>query len=182
MDVQTSIAELKKAEQRNATAEQQGRANATEEKWKQEAIKAQKTTEAEQEKQVAVTQAQKDKEVAELKKQAAEFTKQEQILLGEGEAQRKQLVMNADGQLQVRVEAYKYAVDKFSTAMANYQGAWVPYIVQGGHEAAAAGSGATALMDTLNAQALKALGLDIGVRVGPSAVPTPPANRPVAAK
>ncbi len=187
MDVQTSAAELKKAEQRNLTAEQQGKANATEAKWAQEALKATAVTLAEQEKQVqelnanrdknvAVTNAEKDRQVADIKKQAAEFTKQEQILLGEGDATRRTLVMNADGALEIKIAAYKYAVDKYSDAIAKYPGNWVPQIVIGGHDAANPGSGAFTMMDVLNIQALKSLGLDIGIK--PNAVVQPPVQQP----
>ena len=44
MDVQTAIADAKKAEQRAITVEQQGRANAAEAKWAQEQIKATQVT------------------------------------------------------------------------------------------------------------------------------------------
>ena len=60
MQVQTAIANSKKAEQDAITTELQGKAAAAKAKWEQEVIKAQ-----------AVTQAQQEKEVAELEAQTA---------------------------------------------------------------------------------------------------------------
>ncbi len=60
MQVQTAIANSKKAEQDAITTELQGKASAAKAKWEQEVVKAQ-----------AVTQAQQEKEVAELQSQTA---------------------------------------------------------------------------------------------------------------
>lgn len=60
MQVQTAIANSKKAEQDAITTELQGKASAAKAKWEQEVIKAQ-----------AITQAQQQKEVAELEAQTA---------------------------------------------------------------------------------------------------------------
>lgn len=58
MQVQTAIANSKKAEQDAITTELQGKAAAAKAKWEQEVIKAQAITQAEQEKEVAALQAQ----------------------------------------------------------------------------------------------------------------------------
>ena len=58
MQVQTAIANAKKAEQDALTTEQTGKASAAKAKWDQEVIKAKLVTEAEQEKEVAALQAQ----------------------------------------------------------------------------------------------------------------------------
>lgn len=58
MQVQTAIANSKKAEQDALTAEQQGKADAAKAKWDQEVVKAKLVTQAEQEKEVAALQAQ----------------------------------------------------------------------------------------------------------------------------
>lgn len=151
MAVETAIAEAKQAEQRTLTVEQQGKATAATEKWKQEALKAQAVTEAEQ--RLAV---------AELDQQTAGARKAEQILLGQGEAERKKLVMAADGALSIKIDAYKYAVDRWAQAIENYGGNWVPTIVMGsGDGAADAGSGATTLLELLGVKAAKDLALDL---------------------
>lgn len=58
MQVQTAIANSKKAEQDAITTELQGKASAAKAKWEQEVIKAQAITQAEQEKEVAAFAAQ----------------------------------------------------------------------------------------------------------------------------
>jgi hypothetical protein len=58
MQVQTAIANSKKAEQDAITTELQGKAAAAKAKWEQEVIKAQAITQAEQEKEVAALNAQ----------------------------------------------------------------------------------------------------------------------------
>jgi hypothetical protein len=57
MQVQTAIANSKKAEQDAITTELQGKASAAKAKWEQEVIKAQAVTQAQQEKEVAGLQA-----------------------------------------------------------------------------------------------------------------------------
>jgi len=149
MEVQTAIAETKKQEQQLIQEEKKGQKDATVSKWKQEVIKAQKITLAEQE-----------KEVARLEKEAAEFTKQKEILLGQGESERKRLNMNADGQLVVKLDKYaevmKYAFD----AMANYKGDWVPQTMIGGGTGGTYSNGAMDLINMLMVKTAKDLNLD----------------------
>ena len=134
MQVQTAIAEARQAEQRAITVAKEGEANAAKAKWDQEAIKAKFVTEAEQE-----------RDVAELQKKAAEFTKAKDVLLGEGEATRKRLVMEADGALDKKIAAYLEVNRFYADAMKGYQGNWTPTVVMGG-AAAQSGSGANQLI------------------------------------
>jgi hypothetical protein len=121
MAVQTAIADAKKAEQEAITSAKQGEAEAAKAKWAQEVIKAK-----------LVTEAQQKLEVAKLEAQAAEETKRKEILLGQGEAERKRLVMNADGALDKRLEAQIRINELWAEAFANYQGSFVPSIQMGG--------------------------------------------------
>ncbi len=130
MDVQTAIAEAKKAEQKAITVAKQGEADAAQAKWKQEVIKAQEVTKAQQEKEVAVLQAQKAKDVAELDKQAAEFEKQKLVLLGEGEASRARAVMQANGYLPERLAAWKEVNIRYAEEIGKQP--QVPSVVVGG--------------------------------------------------
>lgn len=160
--VQIALANAKKAEQDALTTVKQGEANAAKAKWEQETIKAKEVTKAEQEKAVAVTQAEKNRDVAKLEKDAAEFTKAQQILLGQGEAERKRLVMTADGALEKKLEAFVTVNEHYAKAIADYKGAWVPSVVMG--QSAAGGSGGHALIDMLTAKTARDLGLDLGVQ------------------
>lgn len=180
MNVQTSVADKVLAEQRAQTAEASGRANATEAKWKQETIKAQAVTQAEQEKQVQTTNADRDRvvaviaaernkqsaeiagnqrlTVADLDRKAAEQKKLELILLGEGEAARKKLVLQADGALEQKLAAYTAVMPKIFEAMKGTN--FVPSIVMGGSGQA---TNATGLIDLLTAKTAKDLALDLNL-------------------
>jgi len=157
MSVQTAMAEAKKAEQRAITVAKEGEANAAKAKWEQETIKAKVMVEAEQRLQVA-----------NLDRQAAEQKKLEQILLGEGEAERKRLVMSADGALSQKLEAWVKVNELYAAAIANYKGAWVPNIIMGGGNAGNGypGMGAQDFINFLMMYSAKQLSLDMRVPTG----------------
>jgi len=170
MQVQTSIAQKAQAEQEAQTAEAQGRANATTAKWQQEAIKAKAVVTAEQEKLVQLTNATRDKEVAEtaaaqrlavaeLDRKAAEQKKLELTLLGEGEAARKKLVLDADGALEQKLAAYTVVMPKIFQAMRGT--AMVPSIVMGGTPGQSTSS--VDLINLLTAKTAKDLQLDLSL-------------------
>lgn len=188
MNVQTSMADKVLAEQKAQTAEANGRASATEAKWKQETIKATEVTKADQERQVAVIQADREKQVfltnanrdkevaetqaaqrlavAELDRKAAEQTKQQSILLGQGEAERKRLVLEADGALAQKLETYFRVSEVYAKAMATSR--WVPEIVFGGVGGTeqASNTSASNLINLLTARTAKDLALDMNIRPG----------------
>lgn len=95
MQVEIAITEAKQAVQNAITAEEEGKAEAARAKWAQEKIKATEVTKAEQQ-----------KEVARLAMEEAEYTKRKLILEGEGQAAKKRLVMQADGALKQKLDAY----------------------------------------------------------------------------
>lgn len=151
MAVQTAIAEAKKAEQAAITAQKNGEAEAAKAKWAQEVIKAKE-----------VTAAQQRLAVAELDARAAEQKKRESILLGEGEAERRKLVMNADGALDKKLDALVKINAQYADAIKSYTGAWVPGIVMGGGTSVA-GSGAQEMIQLLTAKTARDLGIDLNV-------------------
>ena len=151
MQVQTAIAESRQAEQRTITVEQQGKADAAKAKWDQEVIKAK-----------FVTEAQQRLEIAELDRKAAIETKAKDILLGEGEARRRELVMSADGALDKKLQTYLEAQKVWAEAVKGYQGNWVPGVVMGGGQNGAA-SGAQDLVNLLTAKTARELGLDLSI-------------------
>jgi hypothetical protein len=150
MEVQTAAAEAKKAEQRVITVAKEGEAKAAEAKWEQERVKAQQVTEAEQ--RLAV---------AELDRKTAEQRRQEQILLGEGEASRKRLVMQANGALEEKLHAYIEVNRLYADAWKGYQGQLVPSVVMGQGGAGAAGSGVNQMIELLTTKTAVDLGLDL---------------------
>lgn len=150
--VQIAQANARRAEQEKLTTEAQGAANAAKAKWEQETIKAK-----------VVTEAQQRLEIARLDAQAAEQYKRQQILIGEGDAQRKQLVMAADGALDQKLKAYVEVNAIYAEAVKAAQpGAWSPVVSMGGAGASGA-SNASAAIDLFVARAAKDLGVDLSV-------------------
>lgn len=152
--VQISIANARKSEQDAITTVKKGEADAAKAKWDQETINA---------KEVAL--AEKDLKVATLSAQKAEQYKKQQILEGEGDAAKKRLVMEANGALDTKLEAYVKVNEAYAAAIKSAApGAWTPAVVMG------SGTGntnnATTLIDMLNAKTARELGIDMSVVKG----------------
>ena len=161
MDIITQEAEAKQAEARAKKAKSEAEAAIEETRAKEEVAKTEKIVKAEAEKAEAVLQAEKVKAVAKLEKEAAEFEKQKQVLLGEGEATRKRLVMQADGALEKKLEAWVKAQQFYADALGKAQpGALVPSLQMG----AANGSSAQNFIDLFTAKAARDLSLDLKVK------------------
>lgn len=153
-EVQTAIAQAKKAEQQAITAGKQGEAAAAEAKWKQEVIKAQ-----------AVTQAEQERAVAELAVKTAELEKRTAELQGEGEGAKRRAIMNADGGLEKKLDAYIKVQEIWATAFKDHQGAMVPSVVMGGSGSSGnAVNSANALVDMMAVKTAKDLAIDMSIR------------------
>lgn len=169
MKVKTAQADAKAAEQRALTVEQEGRAEAAKAKWEQEVIKAREVTKAEQEKAVAETQAAKKLEVAKFDRMAAAEEKQANILRGEGEAERKRLVLEADGALAQKLATYRETQQYWADAFARYGGNIVPNIVmgngttngEGSSDMTSAGIGVQDFINIVGMKTLKDIELDM---------------------
>ena len=156
MDVQTSIADAKKAEQNAIKVEKEGEAKAMKAKWDQEVIKAQAVTEAEQ-----------NRAVNELNAKAAEFYKKEQQLRGEADGAYKRAVMVADGGLTQKLAAYTTIMTKYAEMIPAYKGNWVPGIIMGGGAGPSGGyNGAETIFQALGMKTLKDLSLDMTMPAG----------------
>jgi regulator of protease activity HflC (stomatin/prohibitin superfamily) len=149
-NVQLSKARATEAQQNTITAEEEGKAAAARAKWAEEANKA-----------TAVTVAEKERDVAKLGAEAASFTKQRLILEGQGEAEKKRLVMSANGNMETKIEAWKAVNFKFADAFAAYKGDFVPKVVMGQQGSGA--SSAQNFMDLMMVKTAKDLGLDMSV-------------------
>ncbi len=152
MNVQTAIANAKRAEQDALTTAKQGEATAAKAKWEQESINAKLIAEAEGRKRAA-----------ELDKQSAEFTKQREILLGEGEAKRKQLVMEADGALEKKLDAFIRVNTVYAEALSKMQVPVVPSVMMGNDGKNTVGSAAE-LIEMIKAKTALDLSLDMNVK------------------
>lgn len=156
--VQLAQANARKAEQDAITTAKQGEATAAKAKWEQEAIKAKAVTEAEQKLAVASLAA----------KEAEQF-KREQILRGEGEAERRKLVLAADGALDAKLEAYKHVMGLWAGAFKDFKGTMVPQVSMGGGAGANAVVGTQSLVDMLTAKTARDLALDLQNAAGAGA-------------
>lgn len=153
--VQIAQATALKAKQEAITTEEQGKATAAKARWDQETIKAKEVTLAEQKWKVAEWAA----------KEAEQF-KREQELRGQGEAARKRLVMEADGALDPKLEAYKEVQKVWADAFSKFGGQMVPSVVMGGNgnNNGSAVTNAQTFMELMTVKTAKDLGLDMSIQ------------------
>ena len=180
MAVETAKAKAEEAKQEELKAIAEGKMKVAKAKYEKEqekvkaVVDAQKNKEVQEldalrDKQVAITQGEKRKEVALLDKEAAVLKKQELILLGQGEAERKKLVLAADGALEQKIEALVTINRYYANAMKEYKGNWVPHTVLGGSKDGDV-NGAQTLIDLLTVKTAKDLSLDMKIKGGPQTV------------
>lgn len=151
-----AIANAKKADQDALTAEAQGKATAAKAEWEQKTIAAK-----------TIAQADAQVTIANASVKEAEAFKKAEILRGEGEATRKRLVMEADGQLDKKLEAIVAINKEYADAIAKAQpGAWAPAVQMGQGQGGGAGSRAMDLVDLMTAKTAKELGVDMSVKAG----------------
>jgi len=151
MAVATARAQAQQAEQEALTVEAKGKARVMQAKYEEEELKVR-----------AVVKAEQKLEVAELEKQAAALQKQREILLGQGEAERKRLVLRADGALTKKLASLEKINQYWAGAYARRQ---VPAMVMGGSPSGTDTSSAdfTQMMQLLIASQL---GVDLTVPRG----------------
>lgn len=150
MQVQTAMANSKKAEQDAITTELQGKAAAAKAKWEQEVIKAKNVTEAES-----------GLAVQELATKQAALYKQQQILEGEGDATKQRLIMQANGALDQKLATYERVQAKWADALSKYPGAITPQIVNGGAGSANGGNAFQTFQEVMAMKAQRDLQLDM---------------------
>lgn len=167
MAIITAKANAERAKQDEITTEAQGRANVMKAKYEQEVLKEKAIVVANREKEVAeinaaklVAVATQNKLQAEQKKFSAVEYKQEQILIGEGDGERKRLVMEADGALAQKLDTYYSVSALYADALSKHR--LVPDFIMGG-SGAETGNGATTLVDILTAKTAKDLHLDMSI-------------------
>ena len=166
MEVETARANAKKAEQDAKTIEMKGKADVMQSKYEKEQEKVKAIVEAQQQKEVAELHAAKELAVAKLMKMAAMEEKQRQILLGQGESERKKLVMNADGALAQKLEAWKEVNSYYAQAMKDYKGQWVPNVVMSGGQNGQNLNAAQSLLDLFMVKTARDLSLDMSIPSG----------------
>jgi hypothetical protein len=110
-----------------------------------------------------MTEAEQRLGVAEFDRKTAEQRKQESILLGQGEAKRRRLIMEADSALEIKINAWK-EINKFYAEQIGRQ-RWVPEIqwAGGGNGQQAPGQAANDLVNLFTVQTARQLGLDMKI-------------------
>jgi hypothetical protein len=168
MAIITAKANADRAVQDTITAAEQGKANVMKAKYEQEVLKEKAVVIANREKEVAVIAATRKVEVAEQhkleaeqKKLAAVQYKQEQVLRGEGDGAYKRLVMQADGALKQKLDAWVQVNAKYATEFGKQK--WVPEVQMGGG-GERGGSSAEDLINLLVTRTASDLALDTKVK------------------
>jgi len=147
MSVATAKAEALKAEQDKLKIEAEGKAKVATAQYEQE-----------QEKIKEVVQAQKRLEVAKLDKESAALKKAKDILEGEGEAEKRKLIMSADGALSQKLNAWVEVNKVYATEFAKQK--WAPDIQMGNSSGS---NTAQAMIDLLTTKTARDLGLDLNM-------------------
>jgi hypothetical protein len=159
-----------RAQQEKITAEEKGKAAVMTVQYEKEQVKIAAVVEARKDKEVAELNAQKELEVAKLQRSAAVEQKQREILLGQGEATRKRLVMQADGALKQKLDTWLEGQKIAWTNIGKSNVNWVPQIIMGGGAGGGKthpyANGASYLMDILAVNQAQQLGLNMGVKKG----------------
>jgi regulator of protease activity HflC (stomatin/prohibitin superfamily) len=163
MNVETAKAKAEEAKQDELKAIAEGKKNVAIAQYEKEQEKIKAVVDAQKDKQVAELQAQKKLEVAKLEKAAAAEWKQANILEGEGLAEKKRLILEADGALQQKLDAYVEVSRYYADAIKNYSGNWVPTVTMGETDGLA-GGGAEQLINMLSVKTAKELALDMDIK------------------
>ena len=142
------IEEQKREEEKAQLARQEALVEQQSQKINAETAKIVAETKAEEQKQVAIIKGEQMLEVAKLDRQAAEEEKLRQIALGEGEAKRRQLLIQADNLEEMRLEIYKEVMTRFASEVGKQK--WVPDMVIGGSSGMGGTSAGNAIADVLN--------------------------------
>lgn len=187
MSVQTARANALKAQQDALTVEAQGKADVMKSKYIEEQEKVKAEVKADKERNVAVICAQKqvdvaqkekeqsliaaarNKEVASIELDVAKLEKQRQIELGTGEAERKRLVMAADGALEKKLEALVKIQDVWAAAFKDRK---VPTTIMGGG-ASGSDNDVTNFMQLMTLNAAQKLNLDMDIQSSTPKVDVP---------
>ncbi len=142
------IEEQKREEEQAKLARQHALVDQQSQKIKAETEKIVAETKAQQDKEVAIVKGEQMLAVAKLDREAAEQEKLRQIALGEGEAKRRQLLIQADNLEELRLQIYKEIMVRFASEIGKQK--WVPDMVVGGGANASGGNLAGSITDVLN--------------------------------
>jgi len=146
------------AQQEELTAAAEGRRQLVEIEYKEKQIQTQQLVEAE----TSVRLAEKDKEKQIISLEAAKLEAARIKELAEANAFKKKKIIEADGALEKKLNAYIRTQEMWAKAFENYTGDMVPQFQTGGSNGNAGNAG-TAFMDLMSAKAAKDLTLDLNI-------------------
>ena len=145
------------AQQEELTAAAEGRKRLVEIEYQKKEEQTSQLVEAE----TAVKLAEKDKQKQAIALEASRLEAAKIKALAEAEAYAKREIMNADGALEKKLEAYENVQRVWADAFAKYQGDLVPQIQTGG---AGGNNAGLDFMNLMSMQAAKDLGLQMQVK------------------
>jgi regulator of protease activity HflC (stomatin/prohibitin superfamily) len=151
MDIATSKAQALVSQQRAKTSQADAEA---------QLAKVQADLNADKER--AIIEAEKRRDVAQLDMQAAEFAKKQAILEGEGEAEKKRLLMSADGALNPKLDAWLASQQAWAAAWKENGANITPVYSTGG--SAGGASTLNNYVELMGINAAKQLGLDMTIK------------------
>ncbi len=158
----TAKAAAERAKADTLKAIEEGKRNVATAQYEKEVEKAKAVVLAQQRVEVA----REARNEAEQKALAAIEYKKEQILIGEGDAERKRLVIEADGALAQKLETYEKVNSYYAEAVGKQK--WVPEVNMGGTGGPGgngnSGDAAQQLIDMLSVKTAKDLSLDMKIK------------------
>lgn len=146
------------AQQEELTAAAEGRRQLVEIEYKEKQIQTQQLVEAE----TSVRLAEKNREKQVISLEAAKLEAARIKELAEATAFKKKKIIEADGALEKKLDAYIQTQQMWAQAFENYTGDMVPQFQTGGSDGKGGNAG-TAFMDLMSAKAAKDLTLDLNV-------------------
>ena len=165
MAVETAKAQAEKAEQDRLTIEAEGKAKVATAKYEEEQVKMRAVVVAQRDKEVKIIEGERIKEYAALERDAAKLQKERNILDGQGLAEKRKLVLAADGALKQKLATFESVQKYWADAYASRK---VPaYYITG--SGGAGGESGNLDMETkifqqnMNLLMLKQLGLDMTI-------------------
>ena len=167
------VEEQKREEEQAQLARQKALVEQQSQKINAETSKIVAETKAQEQKEVAIIKGEQLLAVAKLEREAAEQEKLRQIALGEGEAKRRELLIQADNLEELRLNIYKDVMTQFAAEVGKQK--WVPDMVIGGSASGVGGSGlASSITDIINMLNLMVANqLQLQMDRGETALPAP---------
>lgn len=154
-DASVSKQRLMTAQQQQLTAEAEGKKKLVDIEYQEKQEQTKQVVAA----QTTVELAKQDLLKQDIALQASYKEAQKIKTLADATAYEKRTIMQADGALDKKLDAYKYVMAKGFEAMGAYTGSWVPSVMMG--NGVGGGNAATQMMEALSVKAMRDLALDM---------------------